>query len=108
MAKKNSKAAGDANFVCPSCKNEVKPTICTITGISPQKCKCGKFLVIPIWLSALILGLCFSVWYGALLLVGVILPLIVQIFLIPVWAFFGYRISRKVVFFLVTARDIKQ
>ena len=106
MAKKATKDAS-SEFICPSCKAEVKPTFGTITGIAPQKCKCGKYLVIYIWFAAVIWGACVAVWYGIFLLSGVILPLIVQIILLPIWAFFGYRLLRKVVFRFVKAKEIK-
>lgn len=64
-------------------------------------------MVIPIWLSALALGLIFALWYGFFLLLGYILPLIVQIFLIPLWLYYGYRVSRLLMFKLVTARELK-
>jgi hypothetical protein len=106
MAKKATKEASSV-FICPSCKAEVKPTFGTITGIAPQKCKCGKYLVIYMWFAAVVWGACFAVWYGIFLLSGVILPLIVQIILLPVWAFVGYRLLRKVVFRFVKAKEMK-
>ncbi|WP_320051887.1 hypothetical protein [uncultured Acetobacteroides sp.] len=106
MAKKAAKDAG-SEFICPSCKAEVKPTFGTITGIAPQKCKCGKYLVIYMWFAAIVWGACIAVWYGIFLLSGVVLPLIVQIILLPVWAFFGYRLLRKVVFRFVKAKEMK-
>lgn len=108
MAKKNSKEKSNSVFVCPSCKGDIKPTFGTITGISPQKCKCGKFLVAPIWLTSLILGGVFALWYGFFMLVGIVLPLIVQLFLIPVWLFFGYKIARSVMFRFISARDLNR
>ena len=106
MAKKAAKKAG-SEFVCPSCKAEVKPTFGTITGIAPQKCKCGKYLVVYIWFAAVVWGACVAVWYGIFLLSGVVLPLIVQIILLPVWAIFGYRLLRKVVFRFVKGKEMK-
>ena len=106
MAKKATKES-TSKFVCPSCKNEVKLTFGTITGIVPQKCKCGKYLVVYIWFAAILWGACLAVWYAIFLLSGVILPLIVQIILLPVWGFYGYRLLRRVVFRFVTAREMK-
>lgn len=106
MAKKAAKKVS-SEFVCPSCKAEVKPTFGTITGIAPQKCKCGKYLVIYIWFAAVIWGACVAAWYGIFLLSGVVLPLIVQIILLPVWAIFGYRLLRKVVFRFVKGKEMK-
>jgi hypothetical protein len=107
MAKKAAKATSPIEFACPSCKAELKPTFGTITGISPQKCKCGKFLVVYLWFAATIWGMCIAVWYAVFLLSGVILPLIVQIILLPVWMFYGYRLTRKVMFRFVKAKEMK-
>lgn len=98
---------GSGKFICPSCKAEIKPTFGTITGIAPQQCTCGKFLVIYIWFAAVIWGACIAVWYSIFLLSGVILPLLLQIILLPIWAFFGYRIIRRFVFRFVKPMDMK-
>ena len=107
MAKKKAAEKGAA-FACPACKAEIKPTFGTITGISPQKCKCGKFLVVSVLLSSLVLGGCFATWYALFLLSGVLLPLLVQLILLPVWVFYGYKLSKKIMFRFVSAKDIKK
>jgi len=63
--------------------------------------------VVYIWLAAVIWGAFLALWYGVLLLVGVVLPLIVQILLIPAWVYFGYRFGKQVVFRFVRAKEMK-
>ena len=63
--------------------------------------------MVYIWFAAILWGACFAVWYAIFLLSGVVLPLIVQILLLPVWMFYGYRLLRKVVFRFVKAKEMK-
>lgn len=107
MAKKKSAEKKEVKYACPSCKAEVKPTFWTITGIVPLRCKCGKYLVANLLVSAIVLGLCFAVWYSIFLLTGLILPGIAQIFLLPIWIFFGYKYAKRIMFKFVIAKEIK-